>query len=106
MAAPKRPRRARRERERALRRDVRTIERLAAQLPGASPASPIEVEAPGVAEVKARSTPCPQCGGELVLGRDRAESTERGVLIQLEARCRLCHAPRSIWFRVAPPRAN
>ena len=106
MARPLRPRRERRERERALRKDVRVTERLARQLPGATADTPIEIAAPSVAEIKARATPCPQCGGELELRGDRADSTLRGVLRELRLACRLCHAPRSLWFRIAPPAGN
>jgi hypothetical protein len=104
--SPPRPRRQRRERERALRKNVREVERLARQLPGATPESPIEVEAPAVAEIQARATPCPQCGGELELRGDRADSTPRGVLRELVLMCRLCHAPRHLWFRVRPSPTN
>jgi hypothetical protein len=106
VARPPRPRRERRERERELRKGVRTTERLARQLPGATPDAPIDVGAPAVAEIKARATPCPQCGGELDLRGDRAESTPRGVLRELRLVCRMCHAPRSLWFRTAPSSAN
>jgi hypothetical protein len=104
--SPPRPRRQRREQERALRKNVREVERLARQLPGATPESPLEIEAPGIAEIQARATPCPQCGGELELRGDRADSTPRGVLRELSLVCRLCHAPRHLWFRVRPASAN
>jgi hypothetical protein len=106
MARPPRPRRERRERERELRKDVRATERLARQLPGATPEAPIDVAAPSVAEIKARSTPCPQCGGELELRGDRADSTSRGVLRELQLVCRLCGTPRSLWFRTPPSSPN
>jgi hypothetical protein len=100
--SPPRPRRQRREQERAARKAVRTVERLAQKLPGGAPDQPIDVDAPGVAEIRARATPCPQCGGELELRGDRADSTPRGVVRELELVCRLCHAPRTLWFRVRP----
>ena len=103
---PPRPRRQRRERARALRKDVRDVERLARRLPGATPEHPHEIDAPSVAEVLARATPCPQCGGELELRGERADSTPRGVLRELVLACRLCHAPRHLWFRVRPSAAN
>jgi hypothetical protein len=106
MARAPRPRRERREHERALRKTVRTTERLAEQLSGATPEHPIEVAAPSVVEIKARAIRCPQCGGELEIHGDRADSTPRGVLRALELVCRRCHAPRSLWFRVKPPSAN
>jgi len=101
MARDPRARRARREKERALRKEVRRVEELAARLPGATPELPIDVAAASVVEVKARATRCPQCGGELQIKGDRAETTPRGVLRELALACRLCRAPRTIWFRVA-----
>jgi hypothetical protein len=106
MARPPRPRRERREHERSLRKTVRDTERLARQLPGGTPDAPIDVDAPAVAEIRARSTPCPQCGGELDVRGDSADSTSRGVLRELRVVCRLCHTPRSLWFRLAPRAAN
>lgn len=106
MGRPPRPRRERREQERALRKDVRKTELLARQLPGGTAADPIDVEAPAVAEVKARSTACPQCGGELEIVGDRADTSPRGVLREVRLVCRLCHAPRTLWFRVAPRAPN
>ena len=105
MAAPRRPRKERRERERA-RKNVRVTERLAKQLPGATPEQPIDVASASVVEIQARATPCPQCGGELDLRGERADSTPRGVLREIRAVCRLCHAPRTLWFRVTPAAAS
>jgi hypothetical protein len=102
MTKPPRPRQLRREVERAARKAVRDTERLAAALPGADPERPLEVASASVVEVRARATPCVQCGGELAVKGDRAASTPRGVLRQLDMACRRCHAARSLWFRVAP----
>ena len=101
-----RPRRKRREQERALRKQVRRTEALAGDLPGGSPDQPIEVTSASVVEGKARATPCVQCGGALDLRGDRATSTARGVLREIALVCRLCHAPRTLWFRITPPAAN
>jgi hypothetical protein len=106
MAGPSRPRHERRKRERAVRKAVRLTERLARQLPGSTPDSPIDVPTPAVAEIKARATACPQCGAELELRGDRADSTPRGVLRELRLACRVCHTPRTLWFRVVPSSAN
>jgi len=106
VASPRRPRRDRREHERALRKAVRSTERLARQLPGSTPDAPIDVAASSVAEIEARGTPCPQCGGALEIRGDRADSTPRGVLRELRLTCRVCHAPRTLWFRIAPSSAN
>jgi hypothetical protein len=101
MARPPRPRSERRAQERALRKTVRQTEQLAAQLPGGAPERPIDVGAASVVEVKARATPCPQCGGELQITGDRADATPRGLLREIALACRLCHTPRTIWFRIA-----
>jgi hypothetical protein len=101
-----RPRRARREQERALRKTVRQVQRLAGELPGGAPERAIEVASASVVELKARATPCLQCGGDLELRHDRASAAARGVLRELELACRRCHAPRTLWFRVAPSGPN
>jgi len=106
MATPPRPRRKRREQERALRKEVRRTEAVAVKLPGGSPDRPIDVAAASVVEGAARATPCIQCGGDLELRGDRATSTARGVLREVALVCRRCHAPRTIWFRIAPPAPN
>lgn len=102
MARPTRPRRKRREQERALRKQVARTEALAARLPGASPEQPIDVASSSVVETKARGTPCIQCGGELELRDDRAASTPRGIVREIAVVCRRCHAQRTLWFRIAP----
>ena len=106
MPRPPRPRRQQREQERALRKQLRRTEQLAARLPGASAAYPIEVGSAAVVEEKARATPCVQCGGALELRGDRATSTGRGVLREIALGCRRCHAPRTLWFRIAPLSPN
>jgi hypothetical protein len=100
---PPRPRSERRAQDRRLRQQVRATEMLARTLPGGSRASPIDVATASVVELRARDTPCVQCGGALELTGDRAESTPRGVLRELALVCRLCHAPRRLWFRITPP---
>ena len=106
MPRPPRPRRAARERDRALRKEVRRAEQLAGELPGGSPDHPLEVASASVVDTKARATPCIQCGGELEPRGDRASSTARGVLRAITLACRRCQAPRTLWFRIAPTAAN
>ena len=106
MARPPRPRKKQREQERALRKQVRKVERIAGELPGGSPEQPIDVASASVVEGAARATACVQCGGDLELRGDRATSTPRGVLREVAVACRRCHAPRTLWFRIAPPTAN
>ena len=103
MSRPPRPRRQQREQQRALRKTVRQLERLAAEMPGGSPERPIDVASASVVETKARAIACVQCEAtELELRGDHATSTARGVLRELAMVCRQCHAPRTVWLRVAP----
>ena len=101
-----RARKARREQERGLRKQVARVERAARDLPGGVADRPIDVGSAAVVELKARAAACVRCGGELELRRDRATSTPRGVLREIELGCRLCHGPRTLWFRVVPSPVN
>ena len=98
----KRPRTARREAERALRKDVIARQKLARAAPGGAAEHPLTVSSASVIEPQARSTPCIQCGGELQLQDHRAGGDARGELRVVRLVCRLCHAPRELWFRLQP----
>ena len=100
MAKPKRSRTERRAAERALRRDVVGRERLAQAGPGGARDRAIVVASVSVIESLARSTPCVQCGGELELRDHAAPADGGGKLRRVTAVCRVCHAPRELWFRV------
>jgi hypothetical protein len=102
MARGNRPRTERRERERELRKSVREREKLAAAAPGGAPANPLVVASASVIEGTARSTPCVQCGSELILGDHTAETFQGQSLRLVRLVCRLCHAPRALWFRLQP----
>src|SRR5689334_210020 len=100
MGQGKRPRTERRARERELRKEVRERERLSAAAPGGAPDRPITVSSASVIEGQARSTPCVQCGGELLL-RDHAAAAHASESLRVvRLVCRLCHAPRALWFRI------
>jgi len=102
MARRNRPRSDRRERERELRKSVREREKLAATAPGGAPTHPIVVRSASVIEGMARSTPCVQCGSELTLGDHTAETYQGRSLRLVRLVCRVCHAPRALWFHVQP----
>ena len=106
MARPKRSRTERREGERALRKEVKERERLAAAAPGGGRDRPIVVTTVSVIESLARSTPCVQCGGELELRDHAAPADEKGKLRVARMVCRLCHVRREIWFAIEAPLAN
>jgi hypothetical protein len=103
MAKPKRSRTERRETERALRKEVVARERLAAAAPGGARDRPIVVGSASVIESIARSTPCVQCGGELSLQDHAAPPDGQGRLRVTRMVCRLCHAPRELWFTIEKP---
>jgi hypothetical protein len=96
----RRPRTQRRQAERALRKDVASRQQLAASGPGGAADRPLVVPSASVIEGRARSIPCIQCGGELDLRQHRAEGA---ALRKLELVCRLCHAPRHLWFKIEAP---
>lgn len=108
MSKPKKPgtreRTARRERERAARKLVRDRERLVATEPGGSAERAIEVATPGLIDGRVRATPCHQCGGALESAEVEAVSLPVGRRRVARTRCRVCHAPRAIWFSL--PVAN
>ena len=102
VAKKKRARSQRRARERAARKEVRDLEKLAAAAPGGTPGRAIKVSTPAVIEPQVRSMRCPQCGVELEPAEVTARSTDAGLLRVATTRCRLCHAPREIWFTIGP----
>ena len=108
MAKPKRERTARREAARAGVKLGKDRERLFALEPGGSSERPIDVEAPSVVEVRARSIPCPLCSGDHELVEHAAVTTAHGALREARLRCRKCGSRRSLWFRLAshPSRLN
>lgn len=95
---PKRPRAARRARERELRTDVRAREKLAAALPGGAPSRPIDVTTTAVIETRALALGCHQCDGALALTDHAADPTTG--LRRVTVTCRRCHTPRTLWFRL------
>ncbi|HEU0035059.1 MAG TPA: hypothetical protein VFQ53_30745 [Kofleriaceae bacterium] len=101
--AKKRPERtARREAERAAKKLVQDREKLARLVAGGSPERPIAVESPSVIEVRVRATPCPQCEGLLRVDDHRAEAGLRAV----DVTCTLCHAKRTLWFKLVSNEPN
>ena len=82
----------------------RERERLAKLLPGGSVERPIEVTSSSVIEGRAEdSIPCPHCGGQYrVLEHTRPIPSRR----QVDAECRHCSTPRTLWFRIVPDDHN
>jgi hypothetical protein len=98
----KRARNAKRERRRALVKEIRTREKLNEASPGGSPGRAIEVSTPAVIAPMVRSMPCHQCEGELEPAELAARSTDAGARRVAVTRCRRCHTPREIWFAIGP----
>jgi hypothetical protein len=86
-----------------LRKEVNVRQRLTAAAPGGAADRPLVVSSAAVVDGRARSEPCIQCGGELDL---RNHSAEGATLRLVTLVCRLCHTPRSIWFRIESTLAN
>ncbi len=84
-------------------KEIAEREKLAAATPGGTSTNPVVVSSAAVIEGRARSTPCPLCGGELELRRHDAGVADLRI-VQLT--CRLCHTPRTLYFRIDVPRAN
>lgn len=99
---PPRSRTLRRVEERDARQQVKDRERLATLGLGGAPERPIDVPTSSVIEGRARSTPCAQCGGQLDLV-DHASSSRGEPRRVVTLRCRTCHAPRTLFFRLPPP---
>ncbi|HEY0705331.1 MAG TPA: hypothetical protein VGG33_00950 [Polyangia bacterium] len=100
---PKRGRSERRSAERALRKEVNVRQRLVASAPGGAADRPLTVSSVAVVDGRARSEPCVHCGGELDLRSHQAQGPTLRLVTLI---CRLCHAPRSIWFRIESTLAN
>jgi hypothetical protein len=81
----------------------RDRERLASLLPGGSPDRAIVVSSAAVIEARTTALPCPHCGGHYrVLEHTRPWAGVRRV----DAACRHCSAPRTLWFRIVPHELN
>ncbi|MBZ0232345.1 MAG: hypothetical protein K8M05_08335 [Deltaproteobacteria bacterium] len=95
--AGKRPRTQRRADARATRKLIHDRERLWSLSPGGSAARPITVVSPAVIDARVGAMRCPQCEGELALREHEASPSGDRVV---SVRCKLCHTPRQIWFRL------
>lgn len=92
-----RPRTERRQHERAARELVRDRQKLAALELGGSAERPMEVASSSVIAVRARSQPCPLCGGTLRIEHETAESA---TLRACDMSCGSCGIGRKLWFRI------
>jgi hypothetical protein len=80
--------------------------KLARLSPGGSPERPLEVETPSVIETRATATPCAVCEASLEL-RDHEIAVHEGArLRRVRLVCKQCHAPRELWFKLAPSGPN
>lgn len=102
----KRKRSERREADRAAGKLARDLDKLAAHAPGGSPERPIVIDSPSEVEVRARSTPCPICRGELRVGEHAAETIGGARLRVARVTCSVCRASRAIYFELAVSRLN
>ena len=88
---------------RAAQRRELARERLAALQRGGSADHAIPVTSAAVIEVRAAAMACPQCGGTYrLLDHTRPVPGLRRV----DAACRRCGVPRTLWFRLVDPVVN
>ena len=86
----------------ALRRE-QGRELLLALQPGGSRERPLEVSSAAVIEPRVGGLNCPHCGGTYRIHEHEREAP--GVR-RVDAACRRCSAPRSLWFRLVPDEVN
>jgi hypothetical protein len=86
-----------------MRKATDKLDRLVQELPGAKPETALTVTSAAVVETRARAHRCVFCEGELELRDHRAVPREDEILREIILLCRLCHAPRHLFFRVLPP---
>jgi hypothetical protein len=68
-----------------------------------TPDRPIVVTSSAVIEPRAMSLPCPRCAGEY---RILEHTRPRHGIRRVDAQCRHCSAPRTLWFRLIDPDVN
>ena len=99
----KRSRTQRRIEERAAKKLVRDKERLFELSVGSSLDRPIEVASTAVIEVRVEAMPCVQCNGQY---RIKEHVAPASGMRRVDVTCRLCSAPRSLWFRLVSDDPN
>ena len=101
--AARRPRTQRRAVARATRKLIHDRERLWSLSPGGAAARPITIPSPSVIDARVAAMRCPQCESDYTV-RDH-ETTPTGDRV-VSVVCKLCHAPRQIWFRLGSASPN
>jgi predicted hydrocarbon binding protein len=101
-----RKRTQRRAADRAGKKLVADLERLASLSPGGAPDRPILVTSPSEVEVLARATPCPVCEGELRPLEHTAETIGGARLRVAKTVCAACGRRREIYFQLKQAVAN
>jgi predicted Zn finger-like uncharacterized protein len=99
----KRERTERREREREATKLVRAKEKLAKLERGGTQEHPIEVASSAVIEVRIHGMQCPQCAGAYQIIDHR--SAGQGIR-PVDVKCKICGAPRTLWFRIVEDQPN
>ena len=71
--------------------------------PGGSVSQALVVSTPAVIEPRASALPCLVCDRPLQLRDHAAVPGSGGTLRLVHLSCRVCHAPRQVWFRLEAP---
>ena len=103
---PKRARSTQREKERALGKLDKKLDRLVEESAGGTPERAITIGTAAVVEIKARAFRCGHCEGELLLLTHEAEFLHGAQLRRVDMQCRGCFVRRRIWFVLGPGPAN
>lgn len=107
MSKPtKRARNAQREKQRAIGKLGKKLDRLVLESAGGSPERAIEVSSAAVIDARARTFRCGRCEGELQWRADHAEFLGRTQLRRVDLICKQCFHPRVVWFSLGVPTAN
>ena len=101
MPKKPRPRRQRREAQRAGAKLQDARERLFSLEAGGSAERPLLIASAAVVEGHAESVPCPLCEGRHQVAEHVAVTVNGARLREARLTCRQCGTRRSLWFRIA-----
>jgi hypothetical protein len=95
-----RPRTERRQRERALEKELARRVRAFEQEPGGSPSRPIDVAAANIVEQRAGSVCCPRCGLRMQIEEHKATVIDGSRLREVCLSCGPCRYRAARYYRV------
>jgi ribosomal protein S27AE len=106
VAAKKRARAARRERDRILKKLGDQREKLARLEAGGSAKNPLAVSSASQIEPRAENEPCLRCGERVRVSEHAARTLDGARLRVVVTTCPKCGARRTLYFRISEPLEN